>query len=168
MSHARATSPMAQSCTVSARGYDVQAYMHYFYDAPVTVPESWWEPGSSGRRHAARVAWLGVSCGGTPPGSSRRPPCRPAWWPVPRRDRPAVRPAAPCPAFARTRHRHTKPRQNIVYLSAELNRLCRIRVSTTYQYVTSHLLAASFCLYTAWLLIEMLHPGYSRFNSAPA
>ena len=25
---------------------------------------------------------------------------------------------------------HHKPRQNIVYLSAELNRLCRIRVST--------------------------------------
>ena len=129
MSHARATSPMAQSCTVSARGYDVQAYMHYFYYAPVTVPESWWEPCSSGRRRAARVAWPGISCGGTPPASSRRPPCRPAWWPVPQRDRPAVRPAAPCPAFARTRHRHSKPRQNIVYLSAELNRLCRIRVS---------------------------------------
>src|SRR5437879_8264813 len=38
----------------------------------------------------------------------------------------------------------------------------------TYQYAPSHLLAASFCLYTAWLLIEMLHSGYSRFNSAPA
>ena len=109
MSHARATSPMAQSCTVSARGYDVQAYMHYFYYAPVTGPKSWWEPCSSGRRHAARVAWPGVSCGGTPPGSSRRPPCRPAWWPVPRRDRPAVRPAAPCLASARTRHRRSAP-----------------------------------------------------------
>ena len=61
-----------------------------------------------------------------------------------------------------------KPRQNIVYLSAELNRLCRIRVSTDISIRSSHLLAASFCLYTAWLLVEMLHPGYNRFNSAPA
>jgi hypothetical protein len=61
-----------------------------------------------------------------------------------------------------------KPRQNIVYLSAELNRLGRIRVSTDISIRGSHLLAASFCLYTAWLLVEMLHPGYSRFNSAPA
>jgi hypothetical protein len=38
----------------------------------------------------------------------------------------------------------------------------------TYQYMIFYLLAASFCLYTAWLLIEMLHPGYSRFHAAPA
>ena len=63
---------------------------------------------------------------------------------------------------------HYKPRQNIVYLSAELNRLCRIRVSTDISICGSHLLAGSFCLYTAWLLVEMLYPGYSRFNSAPA
>jgi hypothetical protein len=38
----------------------------------------------------------------------------------------------------------------------------------TGQDVTSHLLAASLGLYTAWFLIEILHPAYSRFNSALA
>jgi hypothetical protein len=49
---------------------------------------------------------------------------------------------------SRVRHVHApKPRQNIVYLSAELNRLYRIRVSTDISIRASHLLAASFCLY---------------------
>ena len=38
----------------------------------------------------------------------------------------------------------------------------------TYQDATSHLLAASLCLYTMWLLIAMLHSGSSRFHFAPA
>jgi len=38
----------------------------------------------------------------------------------------------------------------------------------TSQDATSHLLAASLCLYTMWLLIAMLHSGSSRFHFAPA
>ena len=45
-------------------------------------------------------------------------------------------------------HHLYKPRQNIIYLSADLNRLCRIRG-----------VLISLPLY-AWLLTEMLHPGY--------
>ena len=60
-------------------------------------------------RRAALLAWSCASPGGIPPGSSRRPPCTPALWPVPWSDRPADRPGAPCPASARTRHRRSAP-----------------------------------------------------------
>src|SRR5262249_40893540 len=41
-------------------------------------------------------------------------------------------------------------------------RLCRLGVTPAISMPGSHMLKAPFCLYAAWLLIEIRHAGYSR------